>query len=422
MSLIIKNWLSRNRNSFSFIGKQTSVFALVCFFNYTCFAQGNLVPNGSFESLTSAPPSGYGELNYAAPWFQPHFGATTPGGSTDLYSPACGNPDCKTPNNYLNYQIPKTGSNYMGFGIFSSTADSNSYREYAEVKLIDTLKPNMDYCLNFYVSFANAFNSSYACNKLGCYFSADSVLDFSSGWSSINVSPQIVESSILNDTVNWVAVSGVYHAIGGESFITLGNFDKFYDITLDTVPNGATGTIYAAYYFVDDVSVYEQPKVFAGVDTLIPPGDSIQLGVIGRPDISYSWSPTTGLSNPNISNPMATPGASTFYILTVTDTNQLACTNVYKDTVLIQVGYAGVTENNFETSFNIYPNPVNKDLYIESTKLNSEFVISDLLGKQIERIKIRNTKAEVDLSELKNGVYFIRETNRTAAKKIIILH
>lgn len=56
----------------------------------------------------------------------------------------------------------------------------------------------------------------------------------------------------------------------------------------------------------------------AGPDKLICNGASKQLGVNPKPGLVYSWSPATGLSNPNISNPIANPASTTHYTLTVT--------------------------------------------------------------------------------------------------------
>ena len=39
----------------------------------------------------------------------------------------------------------------------------------------------------------------------------------------------------------------------------------------------------------------------------------------GTPGYSYSWSPSTGLNNPNIANPVASPTVTTTYVLTITD-------------------------------------------------------------------------------------------------------
>lgn len=57
----------------------------------------------------------------------------------------------------------------------------------------------------------------------------------------------------------------------------------------------------------------------AGPDKLSCNGEQIQLGVLPKPTFRYSWNPTTGLSNPNISNPTLIPGANTHYVLTVTN-------------------------------------------------------------------------------------------------------
>lgn len=56
----------------------------------------------------------------------------------------------------------------------------------------------------------------------------------------------------------------------------------------------------------------------AGPNKLLCNGATAQLGVIPKPGLVYSWSPAAGLSDPNISNPIANPATSTHYTLTVT--------------------------------------------------------------------------------------------------------
>ena len=55
----------------------------------------------------------------------------------------------------------------------------------------------------------------------------------------------------------------------------------------------------------------------AGPDTIICKNTPVQLGTAPDPAMTYSWSPAAGLSDPNISNPIATVSVSTTYILTV---------------------------------------------------------------------------------------------------------
>lgn len=79
------------------------------------------------------------------------------------------------------------------------------------------------------------------------------------------------------------------------------------------------------------ITVNTLPTADAGSDQWLCPGDVAQLN--GSGGISCSWSPTTGLSDPNICNPTANPPDSTSYILTVTDIN--GCSNT--DTVVVIV-------------------------------------------------------------------------------------
>ncbi|MBQ20608.1 MAG: hypothetical protein CMD31_07615, partial [Flavobacteriales bacterium] len=82
----------------------------------------------------------------------------------------------------------------------------------------------------------------------------------------------------------------------------------------------------------DTVTVFVGSALInAGNDTTMCIGDSVQLSATGG--VSYSWSPTTGLSNPNIANPIAFPNTTTTYVVTVTDS--LSCTGVDSITVTV---------------------------------------------------------------------------------------
>jgi hypothetical protein len=63
-------------------------------------------------------------------------------------------------------------------------------------------------------------------------------------------------------------------------------------------------------------------------------GESVQLVVnvsAGNPPYTYQWSPQTGINNPNIYNPIASPATTTTYIVTATDIN--GCTATAQVTV-----------------------------------------------------------------------------------------
>ncbi|MEM6318518.1 MAG: gliding motility-associated C-terminal domain-containing protein [Bacteroidota bacterium] len=99
-----------------------------------------------------------------------------------------------------------------------------------------------------------------------------------------------------------------------------------------TDANGCTDT--------DEVTVFviPPPTVNAGNDQTICAGNSVRLTASGA--TRYNWSPTTGLSNANLSNPIANPTQTTTYTVTGTDAN--GCTDTDQVTVFVQPN-AGIT-------------------------------------------------------------------------------
>ncbi|MFN8309530.1 MAG: Ig-like domain-containing protein [Chitinophagales bacterium] len=97
----------------------------------------------------------------------------------------------------------------------------------------------------------------------------------------------------------------------------------------------ASLTVTTIYGCVDSfhLPVYSLPPVtpFAGMDTAIGFGGSTILGATGG--TSYSWSPTSSLTNANTANPTASPAVTTTY--TVTVTNDYGCKGV--DSVIVYV-------------------------------------------------------------------------------------
>ena len=71
------------------------------------------------------------------------------------------------------------------------------------------------------------------------------------------------------------------------------------------------------------INVNPLPNVDAGSSTSICTGDSVQLNATGAS--TYIWTPSAGLSDPNIPDPFASPTTVTTYTVTGTDTN--GCVN-----------------------------------------------------------------------------------------------
>jgi len=79
------------------------------------------------------------------------------------------------------------------------------------------------------------------------------------------------------------------------------------------------------------VLVHPLPDANAGADDTITTGSSIQLIATGG--VQYEWSPSYGLDNPGVYNPIANPDSTTTYTVTVTDI--YGCVNT--DAVIITV-------------------------------------------------------------------------------------
>ncbi|GIV30438.1 MAG: hypothetical protein KatS3mg028_1504 [Bacteroidia bacterium] len=93
-----------------------------------------------------------------------------------------------------------------------------------------------------------------------------------------------------------------------------------------------------------------QFEVDAGPSTLaICAGDSIQLNAQSTGGLSYSWSPATGLSNPNIANPWAKPLTTTTYV--VTSLNSAGCQDVDSITIIVNSLPNGSINTSGPTSF-----------------------------------------------------------------------
>jgi gliding motility-associated-like protein len=87
------------------------------------------------------------------------------------------------------------------------------------------------------------------------------------------------------------------------------------------------GTCKADTAFIT-ISINLLPSVIAGRDTSIGTGETTPLRSNGA--LSYVWSPITGLSNAQISNPDASPLETTEYIVTGSDVNGCTDTDTLK--------------------------------------------------------------------------------------------
>ncbi|RYY26393.1 MAG: PKD domain-containing protein [Sphingobacteriaceae bacterium] len=93
-----------------------------------------------------------------------------------------------------------------------------------------------------------------------------------------------------------------------------------------------------------NITVNPTPTVDAGVNRSVHIGESVTLSpkATGN-NITYKWTPATGLNNPNIARPVATPQDDITYRLTVTSADSCSAT----DTVSIRILKIPIIPNTF---------------------------------------------------------------------------
>lgn len=156
-------------------------------------------------------------------------------------------------------------------------------------------------------------------------------------------------------------------------------------------------------------------QVNAGNDVQINKGESTIIG--GSPSASlgygsyiYSWSPATGLDDPTLANPLATPLTNTTYLLTVTDA--MNCSS--SDEVSISVDATGVEILPAGLKIRCYPNPVEEDLFIEIQGKPAEVTIRLIspIGKELllrESRMTGNTLTErIPMQDFPCGIYVLQ--------------
>ncbi len=191
-------------------------------------------------------PNGLGDIINCQNWF------STTSNTPDYYH-LC-QPGL-APNNWIGWQMPLSDSAYLGIAAF---APSNA-REYISGSLISPLIGGLKYCAEFYVSLADSSNAAIA--NIGLYLSQNNPLmlvDSNSNpfGGTLNYTPILESNSIIDNKTDWILIADTFVSLGGEQYFTIGNFRFNSNTVWDTVgiipPSGGV----AAYYYIDNVSIY----------------------------------------------------------------------------------------------------------------------------------------------------------------------
>jgi hypothetical protein len=273
-----------------------------------CFAQVNLVPNPSFEADTIAPDITKFNWNRYSDWRKDSL-KTKAGNELYLakswWQPTGGTPDyLNSKNSWLlgfKTKTARTGDGRMALiaGITKKSLVAwafykETYAEYIECRLLDTLEAGKTYCVRYYIALDR--KSNFANHRFGAALTQDcvQVKNYHSCFWGTDPYAQVIanDDHYVTSGEGWVMICDTFVARGGEKFLTIGCFSGESPKHVHKCKRSEHGGIRVApfnkfaYYYVDDVSLTE---VMPGEALCSPPRDSIaRNNVVFLIDVSGS--------------------------------------------------------------------------------------------------------------------------------------
>lgn len=297
----------------------------------------NMLENGSFEQYPYTCPGtgtnvlyGMGKMELCY-WGANRCSPTATAVGTGDYFNNCwaGVSQTVSPNFFSG---ANTGNAAIGLFLYATTSPTYglyTYREYVHSlirnpngsPIIPTpLQINQVYQISMY---AKNMNHALACRELQVLLTPIPTCQI--GHDVINpAGGQLIgmSQSAITNTV-WTRYTVQFQASGNHQYITIGNFMTNANTT--TVVNSSStfnNPWPTSYYNIDDVELITS-SISMPSPVYVPCGTTtLQLSPtnceLDNTTYSYSWLPTTGLSNPNILNPVITVNGPIVYTVTQT--------------------------------------------------------------------------------------------------------
>ena len=210
-------------------------------------AQGNLVPNGSFEEYTTCPDY-FSQWSRVVYWLSPYTQ------SSDYFNGCADGLICSVPLNQFGYQAPADGQAYMGLATYGQ--GDPTYREVIATELLTPLVIGVPVCVSFKAACggygsSQANSAAWKARGPGLRFFTELPTD----WGALLYPNDAVVhmDTVLGDTADWVDISGTFVPDSAYRFLAITNF--YADSLSWPQPLINGGGLPGAYAFVDDVRV-----------------------------------------------------------------------------------------------------------------------------------------------------------------------
>jgi len=398
------------------------ILFFICAFAFTANAQINLLQNPSFEDYTHCP-NNVDQIGYAKYW-SPIDSITYVVVSDTFGNTNCSPEYCNTcdvggsagvPLGFGYNHYPRTDNGMVEVQMYyNDTASTILYRrDYLQGRLKTILQAGAQYCVTFYVCQESL--SAFGINNIGIFFD-DGTIDTTAncGQPQTTHIPQIMETSIITDTLNWTKIQGSFIANGTEKFATIGNFKD--DLHTDTLRHAnPLGQTTISWYLVDDISVIKVGDVAnAGPDVGIPGGDSAWIGNNdGYLPCKWYYASSGALIDSNHAGMWVHPTMTTSYVMELD-----VCGVLSYDTVTVHVyGVGGASPRPSPKEREVLlPNPARDEVnLLRPFATRGEAILRDMTGRVLGTYELISSTTTIDISQLASGVYLL-EVNENGDK------
>jgi len=218
---------------------------------------------------------------------------------------------------------------------------------------ITILNPTSDDIKLTYPSFGGLADKKYTIRLVA--YSGETCFKFKETEITLKPAPQLefaeLAAACQNDgsvvitqarETSGIVGTGVY---SGEGIDEAGNFNpKIVDVGTHTITYTFTAANGCPAFITQTINVYKSPSADAGFPIYILSGGETKIPAIAEGDnLTYKWTPSLGLSNDHILNPIASPEKDTEYTLVVTTDEGCTATS----SVTIKVLQALTPPNSF---------------------------------------------------------------------------
>ena len=244
--------------------KSTFVIILLFFFSTPLLFSQNLVPNPSFEVVENLPLRGpkrnafefENKSGYLS--FQTNLKDWTAASDAtpDLrIIPKAYLKECKKV--YKDCNVAKTGAHVAGIMTYLHNTNTETFREYIQVKLKKTVKPGIKTYCELWIQKDR--QAKFVSNNIGFYFSQKKFYEKTED--NIEKHPQINHTEIINqENLEWVKIEGSFIPDKPLIYLTIGNFYNNENTKIESFKKyrGLSWTPAYAHYLIDDIRVWQE--------------------------------------------------------------------------------------------------------------------------------------------------------------------